>query len=1284
MELTLLGGFQLADDAGNPVEVSARKAKALLAWLAMHPDKNHPRDRLALLLWEESDDAQARHSLRQALSGLRKALGTHADTLVTDQENVLFRGDAIRVDAENLEKLLDRERSEEALNQIVALYGGEFLEGFNPRSATYDEWLLMQRSHYREQAMRAMSELLERQLAGNQLEPALRLAIQLLSSDPLQEQTHRALMQIYVRLNRPADALRQYRQCRRILFRELGLAPEAETDRLYREIARARAQKTESPEPVPVPPATASPSDPDAAATAEPQPETRTPATHREEHQQLRPVTVAHLLLGRYHEQLAGQDPEQLHLWLQAVREQVENMAQRYGGQLHHQHGDTMVLLFGLPAAHGNEIEKAVQSAYALRENAGESRNPLSSCGLQIGIANGSVIHGGDAAISGGVFAQAEQLARTGEPGDILCSETAYRSLRLPVEASARENQGWRIDKLGAVAENAERDTPFVGRNRERRQFAGALEACIEDQAGETFLVRGEAGIGKTRLVEEVGHLAHQLGMRCHRALIFDFGMESQAEPIPVLLRQLLDLAEEAAAATVEARVKTCLGAAWNEALHAPATQALFRLPQTHEAQSAANALSEEARRVGSRQLLEHILPWSCREQPRLLVVEDIHWADPHTLALLADLAVTISRCTALMILTSRVEGEPLDPAWRSAMHGAPLTTLDLGPLREEQALALAGNLATGDDEFIARCIERSGGNPFFLEQLLWGSQRRDDAIPDSVQNLVLSRLDILAESDRLAAQTASILGQRFKLNALRHLLDNPAYAPDALLRQRLIRPEGEGYLFSHALLHEGVYASLLPSHRRALHLRAAEWYQESDSALHARHLDLAENEGAAAAYLRAAQAALPVLDFSQALELATRGASIAHEPELVAHLNMLRGDLLIQAGSIGEARRAFEAAMTSATTERDRSRAMIGVATGLTVIDQLDQALELLEQATPLAQNCNDIALLTELHYRRGDILFALARTDDCLAAHQEAERLAQQSHSPLLQIRAFAGLADAYYAQGKMKTAHHYFDRCIELAKSENRLPQEVGNLAMRGLTSFYCGSVSDALADEVEAEQLTAQFGNLRAEMAAQMNQALIYLYTKNIAEAERKARYALELAQKLGATRFYGDNLAAIGEALFRQGRREEGLDYLERAAREAAGAVPTHTCAFVLSVLARETTDEQRRQQAIEEGQRLLDRGCLSHNYLHFYQNLIEVSLNRHDKEGVLHYADQLEKYTAGEPLPWSDFYIERGRLLAETGSGSVTEAQRQRARGLLDRAKEAGIHYGTPELSALL
>lgn len=1270
MDLKLFGGFQLIDEAGQPVTIPARKAKALLAWLAMHPEQNHPRDRLALLLWEESGDTQARHSLRQALSSLRKALGEQASALISDQENVCLLGNRIQVDALRFDALLTQPPTD-TLEQAVDLVGGEFLEGFNPRSETFEEWLMLQRSHYREQTLSAMSRLLDHYLQSERLEQGVRLAIRLLGLDPLQERAHRILMQLYNRLNRPADALRQYRQCRRVLFRELNVTPEPETEQLFREIRRQRDQHSNTLDTDPPPPDRPAPG-------THPLPSPTVSASSP----RLRAVTVVHLHLADYARLLEEQDPESLHHYLGDLTDRVQQQAQHYGGSLQHHHGDALVVLFGLDRTRGTEGEQALR--FALEMVSDTAGKPHPGCDIQAGIAAGNLVHAGEQSVSGQVLSLAERLALRAAPGTVWLTEACYRALRLDVAAMQQETAVWQVTGITPGRSSPPTRPPLVGRSRELRQLGSALAACLEDGTGETFLLRGEAGIGKSRLVEELADQAKAQGMPVHQALVLDFGMDIRSEPIPSLLRQLLDLDESATAEQINTRIATCLTIDWPEGVTQPVVHALFRLPlESGMDESIADPLSDQARSSFSRQLISDLLESACRKAPRLLIVEDIHWADPTTLALLAELANAASRCAALLVITSRVEGEPLDPQWRSAMHGAPLTTLDLSPLPDSQAQRLAASLAAPDTPFVHDCIRRAGGNPFFLEQLLLGGETDTQQVPDSVQSLVLARLDLLPESDRFAAQAASILGQRFGLEALTSLLGDPDYRPDALLTQRIVRPEGNRYLFNHALLRDAIYASLLTSQRHELHRQAADWYRQRDPLLTARHLDLAQAPDAAEAYLTASQDAVHRFDFPQALWLAVRGGNISHDPALTARLQIQQGDLQLQSGAISEANHAFEAAHQAACDNPTRCRALIGLATGLTVLDDLDSALEKLQQAGPLAEQSNDLALQTELNYRQGDILFALGRADECLQAHRKAEQLAHSADSPLLQIRAWAGLADAHYARGQMKTARLYFDRCIQRAREVERLPQELGNLSMRGLTRFYSESVTAALEDEFESARLAADYGNLRAEMTAQINLALIYLYTPHIEKAEQAGRAGLELAQRLGATRFYSDTLAAIGEALVLQGKVDEGLDCLEQAYQAALDSVPTHTAAFVLGVLARLTPDDHRRQQAIREGHQLLDQGSLSHNYLHFYQNLIDVSLSRNDPAGARHYADALERYTAEEPLVWSDFYLQRGRLLATAQDSGIQPALQADANRLIATAGQLGLHFGLAELIAL-
>ena len=135
--------------------------------------------------------------------------------------------------------------------------------------------------------------------------------------------------------------------------------------------------------------------------------------------------------------------------------------------------------------------------------------------------------------------------------------------------------------------------------------------------------------------------------------------------------------------------------------------------------------------------------------------------------------------------MTSRIEGDPLDQAWRAGTGGSPLMTIDLGPLRVPEANALAAAYLEANSEFAKRCVERAAGNPLFLEQLLRHAEgAAEAAVPGSVQSLVQARLDHLAAPDKQAVQAAAVFGQRFALDALRHVLGDPRYGCAALVER--------------------------------------------------------------------------------------------------------------------------------------------------------------------------------------------------------------------------------------------------------------------------------------------------------------------------------------------------------------------------------------------------------------------------------------------------------------------------------------------------------------------
>lgn len=227
--LRLLGTFQLSGPDGA-VPLHARKAIALLTYLAFQPGRSSRRDTLAALLWEDVETAQARASLRQALAAIRRHQGVHAPILVVDSDIVRLSPD-MAVDALALESVGDVQSGHDEL-----LAGLDF-----PHLASFNAWLSIERARVRQKTMRMLGRRIEAGLGqGADLNAAAEAAFRLLALDSLSEVGHRGLMAIHARQGRAALALRQFRHLSELLAEELQVSPEAETRQLYERIKASR------------------------------------------------------------------------------------------------------------------------------------------------------------------------------------------------------------------------------------------------------------------------------------------------------------------------------------------------------------------------------------------------------------------------------------------------------------------------------------------------------------------------------------------------------------------------------------------------------------------------------------------------------------------------------------------------------------------------------------------------------------------------------------------------------------------------------------------------------------------------------------------------------------------------------------------------------------------------------------------------------------------------------------------------------------------------------------
>lgn len=248
VKLSLLGGFQLWIEGDSaPISIRTRKARALLAYLAINPGAPQPREMVADLLWGSRGQEQSRHSLRQMLVDLRKSLPSRASAAFDDGDELFLDADLVDVDVLRFEKLVGV-GTESALIDASELYRGEFLKGLTIREEGFEEWAAIQRSRLTETAIEALSKLVAIQAEKGERELAIQVALRLLAIDPLDESAHRWLMRIYADLGRREAALKQYEECRSLLMRELGIEPDDETLSLHSRIREGRREPERVPE----------------------------------------------------------------------------------------------------------------------------------------------------------------------------------------------------------------------------------------------------------------------------------------------------------------------------------------------------------------------------------------------------------------------------------------------------------------------------------------------------------------------------------------------------------------------------------------------------------------------------------------------------------------------------------------------------------------------------------------------------------------------------------------------------------------------------------------------------------------------------------------------------------------------------------------------------------------------------------------------------------------------------------------------------------------------------
>ncbi len=792
VEVKLLGPLELVVD-GRPVAVRRKKQRALLALLALRAGEVVSTDGLVSELWGEAPPKAAVGSLQNLVSELRRLIG--AELLVTRPPGYVLELDPQHVDAHKFERAA---REGTGLREALALWRGPALADL-----AYEPFAQSEVARLEELRAVAREELFDAELESGEhalLVPELEAFV---AEHPLRERPRRQLMLALYRSGRQADALEAYRQTRSTLVEELGLEPSAELNELEQAILRQDpALGLEK---------TTAPSEPERRKT----------------------VTILFADVVDSTELGAGLDPEVFRGVMTRYFDEATAAVERHGGVVEKFIGDAVMAVFGVPAVHEDDALRAVRAAAELRDAVERLSAELAdsygiALPLRMGLNTGEVLVGDPG--SGASFATgvpvnvAMRLEQAALPGEILLGESTYALVRHAVEGEPVDpvelgsvlgrTAPFRLSAVGEAVRPLG-SARLVGREDELAWLLAAFAGVQAERRSRVVTVLGDGGVGKSRLAKE---FVETTGARTLRGRCVSYGQGATFLPLAEIVREAVPERPQAAIA---------------ELLAGDEQAALIaeRVAQ----------LAGQAQGVG----LTGEIFWAVRrflealalQQPLVVLLDDIHWAEPTLLDLVEYLDAWTTDAPLLVLCLARKELLEQRAGW-----GAENRVLPLDPLTAQEAGSLVDEIGTSLDEAArARIVEVAEGNPLFLEQLLAFAEEAGPealaAVPPTVEALLAGRLDRLEPEERALLERAAIVGRDFSRSAVVTL--SP---PDDLagLDRRLASLAGRGmvrglrgdedpYRFHHVLVRDVAYAAITKDARAELHERYGSWLEQRD-----------------------------------------------------------------------------------------------------------------------------------------------------------------------------------------------------------------------------------------------------------------------------------------------------------------------------------------------------------------------------------------------------------------------------------------------------------------------
>lgn len=1126
LSLKLLGRMDVRIRESAPVESGYAKLRGLLAFLALAGGKPQRRDFLSAMFWPDKEESVAKQNLRRALFNLKSLLGEASGLLSVSGDEIALSAEGIRLDVAEFTR--EHGYTDPVLmERLAALYEGEFMAGFSlPECGEFEEWLQLQRESLHRRALLLLDRLATHYENQNDFGKALFFTQRYTGLEPLDEVWLRRAMRLFALDGKDSAALAQFDACRKLLKSELGVLPEEETSQLA-----ARIKKGELlPRPVQIPAA---------------------PAPRQAERRQVS-VLFCELPVAMF------DDPEEAMAQLREPQERCAQLIRQFGGHIVQTHGGGLLAYFGYPRAQEDAARSAVRAALAV---CGTMQNPLE---IRACVHTGLIVTGGDDDMpdtTGKTSRLAMRLRQGAGAHQVVISSDTMQIISgyfdcTPLGPAQITGFATFVDLFAVERESGARTrldaatqlTPLAGRKAE----LNALHAAWRDAVQGTrriVLVQGEAGIGKSRLLlalkESLGATPYVLPeFRC-----FPEHSQSPFHPLIAMLEAMLQCepgdTPECKFEKLAQYLETNFPPLAAEA--APLLAGLMSLPLREPYRMPElPPLKIKEMTIG---LLQQLLRMIATQQPVLMVMEDLHWADPSSLEMLKRFVEDDVASAVLVLCTAR---PGFTPDWSAGRY----TPLPLGHLALPETEAMIASLKRDmTPEQVARIAARCDGVPLFIEEMTkLPGQDTQSAIPPSLHDLLAARIDTLGPA-RHTAQLAATLGRVFRLDWLRRVYPGNDLSAMlvALQESGLVLPMNETTCqFKHALIQDAAYQSQTRADRMSAHQHIARMLQTDEAEVVSKQPELL------AQHLGAGGEILPAIEYwivagQRAVQNSANTEAIGHFGSGLALLPQL-----------------------PASPERDRLDAALNLHQGTAFIVTQGYgslaARRAFSRAQELGEQLQDGAILFTAIWGKW---LGASSCENYVHAAELADRLFELAHlgnDPIQLQQAFLAVGDCHLWRGQPVKACEYFEQGLALYRPEHHdaMVQRVGE--------NVCVSIGSQLVWAQwlsgQAERATAT-GQRTLETARQLNHpySLGYIHTHlmilsrwngDMEGMQRHAEQALAIAQLHGFHIWLVSGLTFSGLARCYAGD-ESGLAQMQQGVA-IVHAVMSGAEAFFISAL----------------------------------------------------------------------------------------------------------------------